>query len=49
MCVDGGDESHHARQLVDDRINGSLAQVAPIGVLQVQVDLGMCLVVDGVT
>ncbi len=49
LCVDGDNESFHARQLVDDRINGDLAQAAPIGVLEVQVDLDMRFVVDGVT
>ncbi len=49
LCVDSGDELRHARQLVDDRINGGLAQAAPVGILQVQVDLGMRLAVDGVT
>ncbi len=34
-CVDGDDELRHARQLVDDRVNGGLAQVVPVGVLQV--------------
>ncbi len=49
LCVDGGDESRHDRQLVNNQINGGLAQVAPVGVLQVQVNLDMRLTVDGVT
>ncbi len=49
VCVDGGDELCHDRQLVDDRINGGLAHAMPVGVLQVQVDLGMRFAIDGVT
>ncbi len=49
LCVDGGDERHHARELVDNRINGGMAQATPIGVLQVEVDLVMRLAVNGVT
>ncbi len=49
LCVDGGNKPRHAQQLDDDRINGCLAQAAPIGVLQVQVNLSMRLAVNGVT
>ncbi len=43
------DKPRHARQLINDQVNGGLVQATPVGILHVQVDLDMRLAVDGVT